>query len=82
MQDNCTMCAPRWGLLEVLKRETIMEIATRKRRGGPASARELARIVDAILLVLYPRGDVSAEWDADTLGELGRVLADYAPEEG
>lgn len=76
MVDYCGLCAPRWGWLERLSPEAIREIATRKRRGGAASARELARVVRDVLDAL----DVYAKREGDTvqfLRELHSAFGDY-----
>lgn len=76
MIDNCTLCAPLWGWCRRLSPEGIRAIAMGDMRGGAATARELARVVDHLL---------SLVWDAplrDVPGLVTTILGDYGPHVG
>lgn len=82
--DNCGECAPRWGAVERLKRETIAGLAGHGRANGPT--RELAAIVNSILSIVYPNGkrasyglDIKGGMLAD-FSDIMRVLVDYGPD--
>ncbi len=73
--DNCTLCAPRFGVVERLTPEAIRDIAQGYKRGGASSARELARALDHVLSALWP---ASANHARD-LDVIRLMLAAYAP---
>lgn len=85
--DNCSRCAPRWGLMMRLSPEGIHQIAQGERKGGASSVRELARALDDVLSILWPGGgpsgrDVSPEGLANVIAEIAVALGDYAPDAG
>lgn len=83
--DNCSICAPAWGTLEVLTRGRIGELAEgRGAKPHARNVRELARIVDHVLAILESDAEHNKDGDLDSevRTEIVLTLEHYTPSEG